>query len=121
MEDEDALREVTRRILVGNGFDVLVAGSGPEAVKIAQGGDGPIDLVLTDVIMPQMLGKEVAAAVREIYPSTPVLYMSGYAHGVLTSQGRLDPGITLVTKPFSAGELIDKIRETLDQAAASDP
>jgi len=74
---------------------------------------GAIDLLLTDVIMPGMLGKEVADRVSAAKPGIRVLYMSGYAHPVLTSQDRLEAGVTLVEKPFSESQLLTKIAEVL--------
>jgi CheY-like chemotaxis protein len=114
VEDEDALREVTRRILSRNGYEVLTAANGPEALKIVEHTGQRIDLLLTDVIMPHMLGKELAGRMRELRPSLRVLYMSGYAQPVLASQGTLDPGVILVEKPFSEAALLDQVREVLD-------
>jgi len=115
VEDEDALRDVTQRILARSGYQVLTAASGPEALKIAEG-EHHIDLLLTDVIMPHMLGQELAARMREVRPGIPILYMSGYAQPVLASQGTLDPGVSLVEKPFSDSTLLDQVRAVLDAA-----
>jgi two-component system, cell cycle sensor histidine kinase and response regulator CckA len=114
VEDEDALREVTRRILSRNGYEVLTAANGPEALKIVEHTGQRIDLLLTDVIMPHMLGKELAGRMRELRPGLRVLYMSGYAQPVLASQGTLDPGVILVEKPFSEAALLDHVSEVLD-------
>ena len=109
-----ALREVTRRILTRNGYHVLTAASGPDALKTAEHTDHGIELLLTDVIMPHMLGKELATKIRETCPAVKVLYMSGYAQPVLASQGTLDPGVTLVEKPFTESRLLQRIRDVLD-------
>ncbi len=114
VEDEEALRDVTRRILTRNGYHVLTAADGPEALKIAEQYTEDIHLLLTDVIMPHMLGKELATAICELDPNTRVLYMSGYAQPVLASQGTLDPGVILVEKPFSEPGLLDRVRTVLD-------
>ena len=114
VEDENALREVARRILSRNGYTVLVAASGVDALELAESYDGTIDLLLTDVIMPRMLGNEVAEKLTADRPGTAVLYMSGYALPVLASQGSLDPGVTLVDKPFSEASLLKKVREMID-------
>jgi signal transduction histidine kinase len=114
VEDEEALREVTRRILTRNGYQVLTADSGPEALKIAEHATQHIDLLLTDVIMPRMLGKELATNIAALLPAVRVLYMSGYAQPVLASQGTLDPGVILVEKPFSEAVLLQRVREVLD-------
>ena len=114
VEDEAALREVTRRILARNGYQVITAASGPEALDIAREHQGEIHLLVTDVVMPHMLGKEVAEQVLLIKPGTEVLYMSGYARPVLSSQGRLEPGVALVEKPFSEADLLAKAGQVLN-------
>ena len=114
VEDEAALREVTRRILARNGYQVITAASGPEALEIARNYQGEIHLLVTDVVMPHMLGKEVAEQVLQIKPETEVLYMSGYARPVLASQGRLEPGVALVEKPFSEADLLAKAGQVLN-------
>jgi signal transduction histidine kinase/CheY-like chemotaxis protein len=106
VEDEEALREVTRRIFTRNGYKVITAANGPEALRIAGGHTGEIHLLVTDVVMPHMLGKEVAEKMRLIKPEIEVIFMSGYARPVLASQGRLDPGVALVEKPFSEADLL---------------
>jgi hypothetical protein len=106
VEDEEALREVTKRIFTRNGYQVVTAADGPEALDIARHHDGEIHLLVTDVVMPHMLGKEVADRIKAIKPEIEVLYMSGYARPVLASQGRLDPGVALVEKPFSETDLL---------------
>jgi signal transduction histidine kinase/CheY-like chemotaxis protein len=106
VEDEDALREVTRRIFTRNGYQVITAADGPEALRIARSHPGEIHLLVTDVVMPHMLGKEVAENIRLIKPEIEVVFMSGYARPVLASQGRLDPGVALVEKPFSEAHLL---------------
>ena len=116
VEDEAALREVICRILGRNGYHVLAADGGPEALKLAEHSAQPVDLLLTDVIMPHMLGKELAAKLCDRYPGIRVLYMSGYAQPVLASQGTLDPGVILVEKPFSEDVLLDRVRAALDPA-----
>jgi PAS domain S-box-containing protein len=106
VEDEEALREVTKRIFTRNGYHVVTAADGPDALDIARNHDGEIHLLVTDVVMPHMLGKEVADRIKAIKPEIEVLYMSGYARPVLASQGRLDPGVALVEKPFSETDLL---------------
>ena len=115
VEDEHALREVTQRLLIRNGYHVLVASNGTLAINIATKHPGRIHLLLTDVIMPEMLGKEVAERVTVIRPRTKVLYMSGYAQPILSAQGNLDPGITLLEKPFSESTLIAKVLEVINK------
>jgi two-component system cell cycle sensor histidine kinase/response regulator CckA len=114
VEDEEALRAVARRIFDRNGYHVLTAASGPEAIEIARGYEGDIHLLVTDVIMPHMLGKEVSEQVRAIKPDIEVLFMSGYARRVLTSQGMLEPDVALVEKPFSEVDLMDMAARVLN-------
>ncbi len=119
VEDEPAMREVTRRILTRNDYHVITAGTGVEAYELAQHYEKPIHLLLTDVIMPQMLGKDVVEKVGQVRPDIRVLYMSGYAHPVLATQGTLAPGVTLLEKPFSEPILLEKVREVLDGATGT--
>jgi PAS domain S-box-containing protein len=114
VEDEEALREVTERIFTTNGYHVLTAANGADAVAIATRHHGDIHLLITDVVMPNMLGKEAAAKIRQIKPDIEVLYMSGYAQPVLASQGRLDPDVNLIEKPFSASSIVEKAGRVLN-------
>ncbi len=114
VEDELALREVTKRMLTCHGYNVITASNGLEALKIASEHEGEIHLLLTDVVMPQMLGKEVAEKMAAIKPGIEVLFMSGYARPVLASQGRLDPNVTLIEKPFSGADLLEKAGQVLN-------
>jgi hypothetical protein len=114
VEDEDAMREVTRRILARNGYDVLTASGGPAAISLVADHGGEIELLVTDVVMPQMLGQEVARKLTALRPSMRVLYMSGYAQPVLASKGTLEAGVVLLEKPFSEPVLLAKVREVLD-------
>ncbi len=113
VEDEDALRDVTERILTRDGYEVLAAANGTEALELARDAER-IDLLLTDVVMPQMLGKELAERIHDDRPGLAVIYMSGYAQPVLASSGSLEPGVILVEKPFSAATLLATVREKLD-------
>jgi signal transduction histidine kinase len=114
VEDEAALREVTKRILTRNGYQVITAASGAEALAIATAHPGEIHLLVTDVVMPHMLGKEVAEKMRAVKPGIEVLFMSGYARPVLASQGRLDPNVALVEKPFSEATLLAMAGQVLN-------
>jgi PAS domain S-box-containing protein len=116
VEDEDALRAVTERILTRNGYRVLSADGGPEALKIAQDPSCHIDLMLTDVVMPQMHGRQLAEHVRDARPGLPVVYMSGYAQPFITGEGTLEPNTILITKPFTQAELLERLREALDRS-----
>ncbi|MEU7901419.1 PAS domain S-box protein [Actinoplanes sp. NPDC049118] len=113
VEDETALREVTQRILLRAGYTVLTAPNGSEALKIAGDHPDPIDVLLTDVIMPGMLGKDIAAAIVSARPETRVLFMSGYAQPVLTTHGTLPPDVHLLEKPFTGAELVTALHQQL--------
>jgi PAS domain S-box-containing protein len=117
VEDEEALREVTERIFTRGGYRVITAASGVEALALAERHDGDIHLLVTDVVMPIMLGKEVAERIRAIKPGIEVLYMSGYARPVLASQGRLDRDVNLIEKPFSAETLVETAGRILNARA----
>jgi signal transduction histidine kinase/CheY-like chemotaxis protein len=114
VEDEAALREVTRRILTRNGYHVMTAGNGPDAFAAARDWPGEIHLLLTDVVLPHMLGKEVAEKMRAIKPGIEVLFMSGSARPVLASLGRLDPNVALLEKPFSEADLLASAGKVLN-------
>ncbi|RZU54307.1 PAS domain S-box-containing protein [Krasilnikovia cinnamomea] len=113
VEDEPDLREATARILTRAGYHVLAAAGGEAALHIAETHPGPIHLLLTDVIMPKMMGNEVAARLHRRRPDTPVLYMSGYAQPVLTEHGRLPAGVTIIEKPFTRQHLLDRLHDVL--------
>ncbi len=111
--------EVTRRILDANGYAVLTARRGAEAIKLVRAHDGPIDLLLTDVVMPEMLGKEVAERVRALRPDIRVLFMSGYAQTVIGPMGGdLADGRQIIDKPFTEAALLDRLRALLASRAA---
>jgi two-component system, cell cycle sensor histidine kinase and response regulator CckA len=113
VEDEPAMREVTRRMLLRGGYQVLAVATGSEAVDIVSGQQHHVDVLLTDVVMPKMLGKEVASRVRACQPDVRVLYMSGYTQGLLSAQDVLEPGVYLIEKPFAKTALLAKLREVL--------
>jgi signal transduction histidine kinase/ActR/RegA family two-component response regulator len=118
VEDEGSLQELASRILTRNGYRVRVARRAAEAPSIA-GEDGqPIDLLLTDVVMPEMLGNEVARRIHAIRPALPVLYMSGYAQPILDTHGAFASQIDLLEKPFSEATLLTRIRRAIDSGPA---
>jgi two-component system cell cycle sensor histidine kinase/response regulator CckA len=113
VEDEIALREATRRMLARNGYHVITAANGRDAIAVATSHPGGIDLLVTDVIMPEMSGKEAADRIRALYPSVKVLFMSGYTEGILSAEGVLEAGINLIEKPFTEKSLLVKLREVI--------
>ncbi|MGH2910857.1 MAG: PAS domain S-box protein [Solirubrobacteraceae bacterium] len=115
VEDEQALREVTRRILTRAGYQVIVAENGPKALEIVEAHKGEIDLLLSDVIMPQMPGPQLARQLVAQRPSLRVLLMSGFAQPILDSGGHLDTGMVLIEKPFSGPGLLAKIAQVIER------
>jgi two-component system, cell cycle sensor histidine kinase and response regulator CckA len=113
VEDEAAMREVTRRILDRNGYRVVVAASGHDALNLLASQLERIDVLLTDVIMPHMQGKELADKISVLQPAARVVFMSGYTQGLLGEQGVLEPGVHLIEKPFSETTLLTKLHEVL--------
>jgi signal transduction histidine kinase len=112
VEDEDAVRNACRRILERAGFQVVEASDGPQA--LSELANQSIDLLLTDVIMPGgMTGRDLAERLQEARPGLPVLFMSGYTADVVATRGILEPGITVVEKPFTTSDLLGKVRALL--------
>ena len=114
VEDETNLRYLARQFLEKLGYRVIEAADGAVAVQIAVAHEGMIHLLLTDVIMPGMNGRELAQRISEIRPNTKVLYMSGYTENVIGRNGTLDAGIRLLQKPFTLRDLKSRVREVLD-------
>jgi two-component system, cell cycle sensor histidine kinase and response regulator CckA len=114
VEDEEGLRELIGELLVENGYNVLTAENPTRAIQIAEQHPGPIDLLLTDVVMPQMNGREMAGRVKTLRPDVRVLYMSGYTEDAIAHRGVLDAGVSLISKPFTQESLARKLRELLD-------
>jgi two-component system cell cycle sensor histidine kinase/response regulator CckA len=118
VEDEDGIREVARRVLDRGGYRVLTAASGQEAIELVHAHDGPIDLLITDVIMPGMMGHEVAAEIAALRPSTRIMYMSGYAQPLVGPSQGLPEDTILIEKPFTERSLMLKVREALGAQAS---
>ncbi len=114
VEDDEAVRELTRRILETAGYDVLTAADGEEALRLWERRDASIHMVLTDVIMPGMSGRELAERLKASDPAMKVLYMSGYTDNAIVHHGVLDDGTHFIEKPFTVLELARKVREVLD-------
>jgi CheY-like chemotaxis protein len=117
VEDEPAVRTLTQRLLGEAGYRVLVAATGEEALAAALQ-ESQIDLLLTDVVMPGMSGRDLAREFCRIRPRARVLYMSGYTDDVIAAHGLLEPGLSLLQKPFTAATLLEGVRATLEQAAS---
>jgi two-component system, cell cycle sensor histidine kinase and response regulator CckA len=115
VEDDPAVRSLTRRVLQDRGYSVLEAGDGAEALRLAREYDGPIDLLVTDIVMPEMSGRKLAESVRSLHPAAKVLFMSGFTEQDVRQQGLLDPNAPFVEKPFSPERLARRVRETLGE------
>jgi CheY-like chemotaxis protein len=112
VEDEDVVRGLVRQVLQGVGFDVLVARDGEEAFAIAE--QHHVDVLLSDLMMPNIGGREVAARLRASHPELRVVYMSGLAEGGLFSDGPLPAGTAFLEKPFTFSELTERVQSVLD-------
>ncbi|RME41234.1 MAG: response regulator, partial [Caldilineae bacterium] len=114
VEDEPQVRKLAFNTLTAQGYTVLDAPDGEAALKTAQTYTGPIHLLLTDVIMPRMGGKELAKRLKALRPDVRVLYTSGYTSNAIVHHGVLEPGLAFLEKPFSARALLRKVRQVLD-------
>jgi signal transduction histidine kinase/CheY-like chemotaxis protein len=121
VEDEDGIREVARRILERRGYKVHSAAGGAEALALADALDEPLDLLLTDAVMPEMLGRTLADQISTRWPDTRVLYMSGYAAPMLGLGTSVPPNMHLIEKPFTERALLAKVQEALTSAVDSGP
>lgn len=115
VEDESSVRELTRKILIKFGYNILSADNGKEALEVYQNHKGSIDLLLTDVIMPVMSGRELTNKLLKQQPELKVLYFSGYTDNSIVHHGVLEPGVEFIQKPFSHIELARKIRKVLEK------
>jgi PAS domain S-box-containing protein len=115
VEDEEMVRNLARAVLKMHGYTVLEAANGGEALLICQRHEGPIHLLLTDVVMPRMSGRELAEQLAGMRPDMRVLYMSGYPDQSIVHHGILDGDIALIGKPFTPDELVFKVAEVLHQ------
>ena len=114
VEDDASVREVARIVLEKQGYTVLEATSGPEALRLAANYGGYIHLLLTDVVMPVMSGDALAVQLAECYPNLKTLFMSGYTDDTIVRHSVLEPGMLFLQKPFSAMELDRKVRAALE-------
>lgn len=117
VEDEEHLRELLGHVLQDKGYDVLMAGSGSEALQLLKQHSGTVDLLLTDVVMPGMRGQELTETLAAHFPAMTVIYMSGYTDNALIHSGALSERTMFLQKPFTPDAMLQKVREALDLRA----
>ncbi len=116
VEDEEIVRSLACRILAQYGYTVLEAGRPEQALQVAQDHEGPIHLLLTDVVMPGMGGREMADRLIAARPEMRVLFVSGYTNNTIAHHGVLEPGVAFLQKPFTPAALLHHVRKTLDRS-----
>jgi CheY-like chemotaxis protein len=116
VEDDQRVRELAARALSACGYAVLVAKSGDDALVLAREHTGAIRLLLTDVVMPGMNGRQLSERLLQLHPETRTLFTSGYTEDIIAHHGVLDPGIDFLTKPYSLDVLAQRVRKVLDGA-----
>jgi CheY-like chemotaxis protein len=116
-EDEPMVRGILARTLKECGYGVREAGNGTEALQVLEAAPGVVSLIVADVVMPDMGGRDMAARVAERWPDVPVLFTSGYTDGEIVRRGLLDPGAAFVQKPFAPDTIVRIVRERLDSAS----
>jgi CheY-like chemotaxis protein len=115
VEDEAAVRSSARRLLERQGYTVLEARHGADALRILEESGRQVDLVVTDLVMPEMGGKELAERLRAHRPALKVLFMSGYTEKAIAAGGVMPPNTGFVEKPFTVEQLMRRLREILDE------
>ncbi|HEX7590166.1 MAG TPA: response regulator, partial [Demequinaceae bacterium] len=121
VEDEPGILALARKALEGQGYVVLPASTGDDALRLAGEHPGTIDLLLTDVIMPEMNGRALADELRSTRPNLKVLFMSGYTADVITGHGTPEGDAHFIAKPFHLKDLAEKVREVLGAASSDTP
>ncbi len=115
VEDEPSILEVAKMMLEKLGYRMLMAASPVEAMRLAQAHAGEIHLLMTDVVMPEMNGRDLARRLLALYPDIKRLFMSGYSADIIAHHGVLEEGVYFIQKPFSIHDLAAKIRKALDE------
>jgi two-component system, cell cycle sensor histidine kinase and response regulator CckA len=113
VEDEAGVRQITARILREYGYAVVAAEGPAEALELVRSGQVAADLLVTDVVMPGLSGRELAEQINRLHPDLPVVYISGYSHEVIAHQGVLEPDVRLVEKPFTDQALLRTVHAAL--------
>jgi two-component system cell cycle sensor histidine kinase/response regulator CckA len=115
VEDDDSLRLLTAKVLEANGYVTLQAADGKQAIEVAKRYSGPIDLLLTDVVMPGLVGGSLAAVISAFRPELKVLYVSGYPNELIAYHGALETSVALLEKPFTTHDLLSQVRSVLTE------
>jgi CheY-like chemotaxis protein len=115
VEDDDSVRDLAREVLEMNGYTVVEADNGVEALNVFEAESETIDILITDLVMPLMGGRDLALKIAPVRPDLKVLFLSGYTDSVVLQQGILEPGSSFLQKPFTPSELAHKVREALDE------
>jgi CheY-like chemotaxis protein len=113
VEDEEGVRAVLHELLTGLGFEVLQAANGAEAMDLARGHAGVIDLVITDMVMPVMSGQELARKLADVRPGLRILYMSAFASNIYSPSALANALADYISKPFDLDTFVGKVRELL--------
>ncbi|HEV2396866.1 MAG TPA: ATP-binding protein [Candidatus Sulfotelmatobacter sp.] len=119
VEDDELMLKLTRECLTSSGYNIFCAATGEDAILVASQAEGPIDLLLTDVVMPGISGRQLAASLSAYRPELKVLYMSGYTADLVANHGVLENGIALLEKPFTKEDLLASVRRVLDAEQAA--
>jgi DNA-binding NtrC family response regulator len=113
VEDDDLVRKVTEESLIQLGYTVLSVAGPEEALAVFDNKQSAVDLLVTDVVMPEMNGKDLYERLKLVKPDLKVLYMSGYTANVIVHHGVLDEGVQFISKPFKISDLSNKVRDAL--------
>jgi two-component system, cell cycle sensor histidine kinase and response regulator CckA len=120
VEDEESVRRLMSGLLSSQGYQVLLASNGEEGLAVAEGHRGPIELVITDVVMPGMGGRQMVEALRRRWPELTVLFVSGYNDDTVLQHGVSSEQVPLLGKPFARADLLRRVRELLDARRGSE-
>jgi two-component system cell cycle sensor histidine kinase/response regulator CckA len=118
VEDEEMVRNLMREVLERDGYRVLACATPAEGIEMARARGGEIELLLTDVVMPGMNGREMAERIHQFLPLLPVVFMSGYTHQALAEHGEVDPKFDYLQKPFTLTALNEKLKKALGERSS---